>query len=164
MGSVCSGGHLTPEQQELRDRNSRIERELERSNRSKRDQIKILLLGPGESGKSTVFKQLQLLQPQAEQNFDYRHWKYIVWGNCIEGMQKLVKGARSLNINLDNEENNQLAAQVERLRIDGFDWTPSLGHSLKSLWLDKGIHVSFLFTIFTFHLIETNLCQSVAIY
>ena len=127
----------------MRTKNQRIDRELDRSNKSERNQIKLLLLGPGESGKSTVFKQLQLLQPPSEQKVDYQHWKFIVWGNCIAEMQKLVKGARSLNIILDNDENNQLASQIEYLRTDGFDWTASLGNSLKSLWNDKGIQTAF---------------------
>lgn len=52
----CGGGkHLTEEQK-------RIEADIRKENAEKHQVVKIILLGPGESGKSTVFKQMKILQ------------------------------------------------------------------------------------------------------
>lgn len=62
--------------------------------------------GPGESGKSTIFKQMKLLQINGgftqEELLAYR---YIVYGNCLTQMKILVNSAQKLGLDLDNEDN-----------------------------------------------------------
>jgi hypothetical protein len=52
------------------------------------------LLGPGESGKSTFFKQLKILQEGSEKGWteqELRGWTSAVYSNLRTQMQVLVK-------------------------------------------------------------------------
>ncbi len=50
---------------ELAKQNKTIERELKKSEKEYNSTIRLLLLGPGESGKSTVLKQMRLIHSKA---------------------------------------------------------------------------------------------------
>jgi hypothetical protein len=59
MGQCVSAA--TPEQRQALEASRRIDAENDRDFRAQRGVIRLLLLGAGESGKSTVFKQIRML-------------------------------------------------------------------------------------------------------
>lgn len=59
MGQCISTA--TPEQRLALEASLRIDAENDRDFRAQRGVIRLLLLGAGESGKSTVFKQIRML-------------------------------------------------------------------------------------------------------
>ena len=59
MGPCMSS--LSAEEKLAQETSRRIDRENNRDFRAQLDVIKLLLLGAGESGKSTVFKQMRVL-------------------------------------------------------------------------------------------------------
>jgi hypothetical protein len=64
------------------------------------------MVGAGESGKSTVFKQMKIIQ----QNGGYseeelQSYKYIVYGNCITQMKTLIQMVFNLGYQFDDPEN-----------------------------------------------------------
>lgn len=64
------------------------------------------LLGPGESGKSTIFKQMKIIQDNGGFSTDeLQSYKYIVYGNCVTQMKVIVNAAMKLDIALDSDEN-----------------------------------------------------------
>jgi len=74
---------LTPEQKHSKE----LDDQLVSSGKSYQKEIKLLLLGSGESGKSTVFKQFKILQVNGgfskEELFEA---KDIIFENCITQM------------------------------------------------------------------------------
>ncbi|KAI8903999.1 guanine nucleotide binding protein, alpha subunit [Gorgonomyces haynaldii] len=83
---------------ELRQRNAAIEKELarERTRIRKEKHLLILLLGPGDAGKSTVLKQFVLLHGQGFTESELEHYKLVIHSNIINNMKVLLKG-RSLH-------------------------------------------------------------------
>jgi hypothetical protein len=83
-----------------------IDRELDRARQQEELKVKLLLLGAGESGKSTIFKQMRILHGSPRTDDDQKMYGVIVRQNVITAMRKLCPLLRSLNLEtqLANEE------------------------------------------------------------
>jgi len=90
---------------EEKKRSQEIDRILNGDRKRLREEVKLLLLGPGESGKSTIFKQMKIIQDNGGFSTDeLQSYKYIVYGNCVTQMKVIVNAATKMNIDLDSEE------------------------------------------------------------
>jgi len=103
--------------------------------------IKILLLGPGESGKSTIFKQMKILQvgggfTQAE----LQSFISIIHSNCITQMKLLLQAAAVHKIAFQNQDNVKMALQLLQLPPHTVNtWNQQIAFIIHCLWQDKGI-------------------------
>lgn len=77
-----------------------IEEKLKRSQRSAQA-VKLLLLGAGECGKSTVLKQMRLIHSDGFTNMERRQYTRIIWSDAVQSMKILLQNAPRLNIILD---------------------------------------------------------------
>lgn len=122
----------------------KIDQETRNIKEARSKEIKILLLGPGESGKSTVFKQMKIIQDDGgfsdEELMGFRH---VVHANCISQMRVLVQAAAKSRQQFEHQENVKLAQQLIQLPQAGNVWTPEIGLAIKKLWADKGIQNIF---------------------
>lgn len=73
-----------------------VENELKSHKNAEAMTIKILLLGAGESGKSTIFKQMQLLHCDGYTNDERIAFRSTVHQNTIQNIQDLVRGGVKL--------------------------------------------------------------------
>jgi hypothetical protein len=61
-------------------------------------------LGPGESGKSTIFKQMKLLQINGGfTKEELESYRTVVFGNCLTQMKVIINAANKLGITISNE-------------------------------------------------------------
>ena len=74
--------------------------------------VKLLLLGTGESGKSTVVKQMRIIHQEGFNRDDYIRYRGLVQGNVVTSMATIVKAMKSLFIFFDNPDREQDAAVV----------------------------------------------------
>ena len=63
--------------------------------------VRILLLGAGESGKSTILKQLRVLYGCGFSDADRAAFAPVVYANVIAGMKALVAHAREAGVAFD---------------------------------------------------------------
>ncbi|XP_076823436.1 guanine nucleotide-binding protein G(i) subunit alpha-3-like [Clavelina lepadiformis] len=113
-----------------------------KNNRKKR--TKILLLGTHGSGKSTIMKQMTIMQ---EGTLTLEHMQsYIpsVFGNILESMSALIRATKKLKIAYGDKERENDAALVTNAR-DSYEngISPELKECIKRLWNDKGIKDCF---------------------
>jgi len=83
----------------------KINQQLKEEKRRLDNVVKLLLLGPGESGKSTVFKQLKLIQTVSDKGFTDQErstYKHVVHSNCVEQMRLLVRVCLSYLLDAQN--------------------------------------------------------------
>jgi guanine nucleotide-binding protein subunit alpha-12 len=135
------------EEIELSRRSKKIDRELRKDERMMRRQVKLLLLGAGESGKSTFLKQMRIIH---NKNYDITaqlDFRKVIYQNIIKGMKVLVDANRKLGIPLSNPTNKQLGEQLLLFDSDSNidnQMFPQFKTMLSSLWTDQGIKTAFL--------------------
>lgn len=84
--------------------NDAIEHGLNLRRANEKDKIKLLLLGAGESGKSTVLKQLKLFHKGGFTQQERLQYSQIIWADVIQSMKILIVQARKLKISLDYDK------------------------------------------------------------
>jgi GTPase SAR1 family protein len=130
---------------EEKKKSQEIDKYLNNDRKKIKEEIKLLLLGPGESGKSTIFKQMKIIQLNGGfSSEELQSYKYIVYGNCVTQMKVIVNAAIKLGIKFDNEENEKKAEKLTKVPSGGDAWSTELGQDIKALWKDSGIKKTYL--------------------
>lgn len=134
------------EELELSRRSRQIDRDLKREERLIRRQVKLLLLGAGESGKSTFLKQMRIIHNKNYEVTDQLEFRRIIYQNILRGMKVLVDAQTKLEIPLSDPENRLLGEQL--LLFDAVSTIthikfPEFKNMLKKLWADDGIQTAF---------------------
>uniref|UniRef100_A0A914H560 Uncharacterized protein n=1 Tax=Globodera rostochiensis TaxID=31243 RepID=A0A914H560_GLORO len=107
---------------------------------------KLLLLGPGESGKSTCVKQMQILHTNGFTNSEVEERKCIVYSNTVRSMVELVEAAFDLGLQF---EDASLLNNVEILRdriSKGLEFAPitrTVKQSIQQLWQNPSIQIAY---------------------
>ncbi|SPQ21050.1 0c41e8f0-0a46-4d32-a165-a61296cf708d [Thermothielavioides terrestris] len=68
-------------------------------------EVKLLLLGAGESGKSTVLKQMKLIYAQGFSKNEKMEWKPVVFTNIIQSFRLIFDAMNDNGIKFENPEN-----------------------------------------------------------
>mmetsp|Transcript_9775 Transcript_9775/g.11137 ORF Transcript_9775/g.11137 Transcript_9775/m.11137 type:complete len:370 (+) Transcript_9775:301-1410(+) len=97
--------------------------------------IKILLLGTGESGKSTIFKQVKKLFGEDFTQEELNGWKTRIYNNINQQLRNIVQATSDLGITLDSED----LREVFESRPNDAPVDDKHGQVIKELWSDKGI-------------------------
>jgi len=121
-------------------RNDEIESQLKKDRMNAKNEIKMLLLGAGESGKSTVLKQMKLIHHGGYNNQERESYKEIIFSNTLQSMRAILEAMPALDIMLQ-PPNEQRRAIV--MSLPGQMENDSLPHevadALFSLWQDPGV-------------------------
>lgn len=146
MCSCCLRFKFSPEEIEQRNKSREIDKELERDKQLLKRQVKILLLGAGESGKSTFLKQMRIIHGVKFDNDYLKEYQQVIYRNVVCGMKVLVDVRGKLNIPLGDPLNasaeNELRLFNSTMRVDNklfLTYTPLLS----KLWSDSGIRKTF---------------------
>jgi len=138
----CGNGIERKDEAALRSKE--IELMLKEASKKKNKQVKILLLGPGESGKSTIFKQMKIIQDNGGFAPDeLREYIHIIHTNILSQMKILIQAAVNLQIPFETQEANKNAQKVLQLPAQGIHWNTEMISMIKNLWMDRGIKQTF---------------------
>lgn len=98
--------------------------------------IKLLLLGAGESGKSTIFRQMKLLYGKKYTDEELRNMIPVVHANILSNILTVLQNAAPKGIDVGPKElvDKFLSTVDEETVI-----TEALASELKSLWADSGL-------------------------
>lgn len=149
MASVftcCLQWRYSDEEIEQIQRSLKIDKAIEREKQNNRNQVKLLLLGAGESGKSTFLKQMRIIHGVRFESELIHEFQSIVYQNVIRGMKVLVDAREKLNIPWENSNNSVFAPFL--LRVENamrFDTKLFLEYAVyvQELWKDSGIREAY---------------------
>ena len=90
MGNVCGGKINDGSSPEDKKKNSAIEKAIKEERKAAEQRVVLLLLGAGESGKSTFAKQMKILFLDGYTKDELLSYRNIIRSNCIMGMRTLL--------------------------------------------------------------------------
>jgi guanine nucleotide-binding protein subunit alpha len=100
MGCVSSRG-LDDEAQEAKQRNQEIEQQLKQDKLRARDEVKMLLLGAGESGKSTVLKQMKIMNQGGYSTPEREAYREVIFLNLLQSLRVVLEVMPHLDLPLN---------------------------------------------------------------
>ncbi|OUC47578.1 g-protein alpha subunit [Trichinella nativa] len=98
------GCTMSAEERAALERSRQIEKNLKEDGLQAAKDIKLLLLGAGESGKSTIVKQMKIIHESGFTAEDYKQYKPVVYSNTIQSMVAILRAMGTLNIAFGNPE------------------------------------------------------------
>lgn len=111
-----------------------LEKQMAQDYQKEAQKIKLLLLGAGESGKSTIFKQMKVLYGQPLTEDERKHFTQIVYTNVITLIKALATQVEryGFKVELTPAQQDSFAAVMNLSEYDAI--TPELAAHIKSLW------------------------------
>jgi len=104
--------------------------------------VKLLLLGTGESGKSTIAKQLRILHLDGFTKDELAHYKSVLESNIMMGIARLIETAPAMDYTISPD----LASKVSFFAdsdIGNTPLTPAIAADIKLIWNDPAIQATY---------------------
>ncbi|CAG0894416.1 unnamed protein product [Cyprideis torosa] len=127
-------------------RSKQIDKMLENDRRQLRRMVKLLLLGAGESGKSTFLKQMNIIHGKQFDLEALHEYRFVIYHNIVKGMKVLVDARQKLGIPWGNEDNVEYAAHIMSYHsgvVLDENCFMDFASSVRELWKDSGIQTAF---------------------
>ncbi|CAO3642605.1 unnamed protein product [Cunninghamella blakesleeana] len=127
-------------------RTEEIDNQLRMEKMNMRNEVKLLLLGAGESGKSTIIKQMKLIHDGGFSQDERTTYTEIIFSNTIQSMRVILEAMELLDIPLANPDQNQGAFDLilnQPNQITACNLPSDVVRAIKSLWTDEGVQDAF---------------------
>eukprot|EP01113_Clastostelium_recurvatum_P031794 TRINITY_DN400_c0_g1_i2.p1 TRINITY_DN400_c0_g1~~TRINITY_DN400_c0_g1_i2.p1 ORF type:complete len:360 (-),score=76.04 TRINITY_DN400_c0_g1_i2:279-1358(-) len=130
-----------------------INRQLKEEGKKKEKEVKLLMLGTGESGKSTLVKQFRILYKGSFTREELLSYRPALHNNIVVSIQAMIRAAQRFleEPGAGDEEKYKLspankASADKILQLDplSHELQYSLIPSIKAIWLDPAIQATFL--------------------
>ncbi|OEL16446.1 Guanine nucleotide-binding protein alpha-1 subunit [Dichanthelium oligosanthes] len=153
MGSSCSRPHSVNEAEAAENAKSAdIDRRILQETKAEQHIHKLLLLGAGESGKSTIFKQIKLLFQTGFDEAELRSYTSVIHANVYQTIKILYEGAKELAqvepdaskyvLSPDNQEVGEKLSEIGA-RLDYPLLNKELVQDVRKLWQDPAIQETY---------------------
>ncbi len=87
---------------EERKKNMEIEKMIRKDKKVQARQVKILLLGAGESGKSTILKQMRIIYSEGFRVDERKEVRQVIFSNMIVAFKIIAEEMRELGLDYEN--------------------------------------------------------------
>ncbi|XP_030232205.1 guanine nucleotide binding protein (G protein), alpha activating activity polypeptide O, b isoform X1 [Gadus morhua] len=135
------GCTLSAEEREALDRSKAIEKNLKEDGVTAAKDVKLLLLGGGESGKSTIVKQMKIIHEDGFSGDDVKQYKPVVYSNTIQSLAAILRAMDSLAIEFadkDRKADAKLVCDVVTRMEDTEPYSAELLTAMQKVWADAG--------------------------
>ncbi|XP_078090851.1 guanine nucleotide-binding protein G(t) subunit alpha-2-like [Mustelus asterias] len=140
MGSAASS-----DSQKLSRRSKELEKKIQEDAKREARTAKLLLLGAGESGKSTIVKQMKIIHKDGYTDHECMEFKTIIYSNIIQSMLAIVRAMSLLGISYQDPARKIDARHLFNL-VDSLEegsLPTELVGIIGRLWNDPGIQSCF---------------------
>uniref|UniRef100_A0A8C8K378 Guanine nucleotide-binding protein G(Olf) subunit alpha n=1 Tax=Oncorhynchus tshawytscha TaxID=74940 RepID=A0A8C8K378_ONCTS len=146
----CLGNSKTEDQRidekAQQEANKTIEKQLQKERRAYKATHRLLLLGAGESGKSTVVKQMRILHVNGFNAEEKKQKIQDILKNVKDAIVTIVSAMSTLKppVSLANPEDQFRIEYIKSIApLSDFDYTQEFFDHAKKLWDDEGVKACF---------------------
>ncbi|XP_024426223.3 guanine nucleotide-binding protein G(t) subunit alpha-2 isoform X1 [Desmodus rotundus] len=135
------GSGISAEDKELAKRSKELERKLQEDADQEAKTVKLLLLGAGESGKSTIVKQMKIIHQDGYSPEECLEYKSVIYGNVLQAVLAIIRAMSTLGINYAEPSRADDGRQLSHLAdsIEEGTMPPELVAVIRRLWQDGGV-------------------------
>ncbi|CAG8472407.1 4337_t:CDS:10 [Funneliformis caledonium] len=122
--------------------NRNINKLIKEDEKKLKTEVKLLLLGAGESGKSTILKQMRLIHAAGFTNTERETYRSIVFTNITESMSLILESMEYFKIPFSDSENSQYLSLFHNPSpsiVKGRPFPIQYLNPLATLWADSGV-------------------------
>ncbi|KAL1925442.1 uncharacterized protein VTP21DRAFT_325 [Calcarisporiella thermophila] len=130
---------LSSELKKKNRRNNEIENQLRRDRVKMNNEVKLLLLGAGESGKSTILKQFKLINEGSYSREERESFREIIFINTCQSMRVILEAMQDMGLTLANPANKvhaNVILSAEMYQMEYETMPPEIALAIRELWWD----------------------------
>jgi len=146
ISCIAGGSGVADEEREQRKVNRQIDEQLQKDKQTLRATHRLLLLGAGESGKSTIVKQMRILHINGFNDKERREKVADIRRNVRDSIQVILKAMDEIDppVCLDQPGNapSKQYLLTEPSNAD-FDYPPVFYDHVQKCWTDRGVQTCF---------------------
>ncbi|KAG5641763.1 hypothetical protein DXG03_004275 [Asterophora parasitica] len=140
MGSCISSPAGVEVTEVDRARHKEAEKQLREAKAKLATQVKVLLLGSGDSGKSTVLKQMRLIHKLPFSAQEIESYRQLTFDNLTRGMKYLLDAMDDMDLKVSEQCIPYVDVIENATDIrDGEPFPMQYYQPLKSLWEDRNV-------------------------
>nr|ARF06922.1 guanine nucleotide-binding protein G(i) subunit alpha [Eptatretus cirrhatus] len=139
------GCTMSAEDKAAVERSKMIDRNLKEDGEKAAREVKLLLLGAGESGKSTIVKQMKIIHECGYSPEECNQYRAVVFSNTIQSIIAIIRAMGNLKIDFGDPTCADDARQLYELASSAEEGvlSPELSRIIKRLWADTGVQECF---------------------
>jgi len=144
MGSCMSSPGAVEVTEADKARHREVEKQLKEHKAKLSTQVKVLLLGSGDSGKSTILKQMRLIHKVPFSSQEIESYRQLVFENLIQGLRYILEAMEVMDLKVaeDHIPYVDMVENAHDLR-DGEPFPMAYYEPLKSLWNDSNVQQAY---------------------
>ncbi|KZV79870.1 heterotrimeric G protein alpha subunit 4 [Exidia glandulosa HHB12029] len=138
MGACISlDGDVSDEDKRL---NRDAEKHLKEAKKQQESEVKVLLLGSGDSGKTTILKQMKIIHGVGFEKTEIEQYRQLVFGNITHGFRNLLDALEGFDLKVQ-DANADYVTMVENATDvkDGEPFPIEYLEPLRALWKDPAV-------------------------
>eukprot|EP00761_Pharyngomonas_kirbyi_P000725 gb/GECH01000725.1/.p1 GENE.gb/GECH01000725.1/~~gb/GECH01000725.1/.p1 ORF type:complete len:355 (+),score=108.05 gb/GECH01000725.1/:1-1065(+) len=135
MGNCMTEPHIVEEKK----KNKEIQNLMKKQEKAEKNDVKMVLLGAGESGKSTFFKQMKIIHLNGFSEEERESYASIVLENILTNTKELIAGLSKQGIELGSSQTEDAIQRINEIHHVDAAQLESRKEDIKTIWNDEGI-------------------------
>ncbi|KAI4523037.1 heterotrimeric G protein alpha subunit A [Schizophyllum commune] len=138
MGGCAS----KPVDLEAKARSDDIDKMIEEDGKRLKKECKILLLGSGESGKSTIVKQMKIIHQDGFSQDELIAFRPIIHRNVLDSAKAILVHMKKLSVECEDFKNRPLQDKILDYQLDettNLTISPDIAEAIDAFWKDPAV-------------------------
>lgn len=133
------GNCVSTQDREAQLRSQEIDKQIEEDSRKLKKECKILLLGSGESGKSTIVKQMKIIHQNGYTPEERNAYRQTIYKNLLDSAHHIITAMRKLGLDCEDPANRARLEKILDYVVNPaptFYFSEEMARAIYDLWKD----------------------------